>query len=170
MNASLKPPSFTTAPKRSSIWGRISAWRARRRASPAWTVAVAVIFALALLPVAAIAVLAISPTENIWPHLLSTVLPRAFFETVTLMVGVAALTLIVGAGTADPIQHFKIGAIVDRRNIDVFGPLESVFGRQSPGIARSLHFLQGRGGGAAQLAFADQMTAHIGDHFPRPHR
>ncbi len=110
MNASLKPPSFTTAPKRSSIWGRISAWRARRRASPAWTVAVAVIFALALLPVAAIAVLAISPTENIWPHLLSTVLPRAFFETVTLMAGVAALTLIVGAGTAWLVTMYRFPA------------------------------------------------------------
>ena len=110
MNASLKPPSFTTAPKRASIWRRISAWRARRRASPAWTVAVAVIFALALLPVAAIAVLAISPTENIWPHLLSTVLPRAFFETVTLMAGVAALTLIVGAGTAWLVTMYRFPA------------------------------------------------------------
>ncbi len=75
-----------------------------------WTVAVGFIFALALLPIAAIAVLAISPTENIWPHLLTTVLPRSFFETVMLMAGVAVVTLIVGAGTAWLVTMYRFPA------------------------------------------------------------
>ena len=110
MSASLKPPGNPAPPKRFSLLGPIAAWRARRRASPAWTVAVAAIFGLALLPVAAIAVLAISPTENIWPHLLSTVLPRSFVETVGLMAGVAVVTLIIGAGTAWLVTMYRFPA------------------------------------------------------------
>ena len=115
MTVRLKPPDNATPFARPGLLGRIAAWRARRRASPGWTLAVAVIFAMALLPVAAIAVLAVSPAENIWPHLLSTVLPRAVLETVVLMVGVALVTLIVGAGTAWLVTMYRFPArnIVD---------------------------------------------------------
>jgi iron(III) transport system permease protein len=52
------------------------------------------------LPVLTIVVLALAPTENIWPRLFQTVLPGYVFRTVALMTGVGALTFVIGAGTA----------------------------------------------------------------------
>jgi len=94
----------------------IASWRARRRVSPAWTGAVAVVVALMLLPVITIGVLALTPTENIWPHLVSTVLPRAVKETVLLMLGVGLLTLAIGTATAWFVTMYRFPGrgIVDR--------------------------------------------------------
>ena len=61
----------------------------------------ALVIGLALvLPVATIIVLALMPTENVWPHLLSTVLPGYVMRTVALMAGVGLITFVVGTGTA----------------------------------------------------------------------
>jgi len=94
----------------------IASWRARRRVSPAWTGAVAVVVALMLLPIITIGVLALTPTENIWPHLVSTVLPRAVKETVLLMLGVGLLTLAIGTATAWFVTMYRFPGrgIVDR--------------------------------------------------------
>ena len=43
---------------------------------------------VALLPLMAIIWVAFSPTENIWPHLVSTSLPHYLLNTVVLMTGV----------------------------------------------------------------------------------
>ena len=94
----------------------IASWRARRRSSPVWTGAVAVVLALMLLPVATIAVLALTPAENIWPHLASTVLPRALRETVLLMLGVGLLTLAIGTATAWFVTMYRFPGrnLIDR--------------------------------------------------------
>jgi iron(III) transport system permease protein len=94
----------------------VSAWRARRHASPGWTVAVAAIVALVALPVAAIAVLAFSSGLETWTHLVRTILPTALANTLTLMAGVAVLTLVVGAGTAWIITMYRFPGrgILDR--------------------------------------------------------
>ena len=55
---------------------------------------------LLLLPIAAIAILALTPSENIWPHLISTVLPDYLQQTAMLMLGVGLLTFIIGTTTA----------------------------------------------------------------------
>jgi iron(III) transport system permease protein len=85
----------------------IAAWRARRRASPAWTVAVVLVLALMLLPVATIAYLAIAPADNIWPHLAATVLPRALLQTALLTAGVALITLVVGTAAAWLVTMYR---------------------------------------------------------------
>ena len=51
-------------------------------------------------PIFAVAYLALTPEENIWPHLVSTVLPGYIGTTLTLMAGVGAGTLLIGVGTA----------------------------------------------------------------------
>ncbi len=56
--------------------------------------------ALICLPLLAVVWLAFSPTENIWPHLLSTVLPDYVLTTALLMMGVAIGTTIIGVTTA----------------------------------------------------------------------
>lgn len=53
-----------------------------------------------LLPVLSVIWLAFHPDDNIWPHLLSTTLPRYLGNTVLLMLAVGAITAATGAGAA----------------------------------------------------------------------
>lgn len=91
-------------------------WRAKRRNSPMWTAAVAVILAIMIMPIATIIILALAPHENIWPHLVSTVLPVSLRDTILLMVGTGAVTLAVGTGTAWLITMYRFPgrALLDR--------------------------------------------------------
>lgn len=65
-----------------------------------WHVAAIVVAGLVALPVLAIAWTALFPTENIWPHLASTVLPGYVLTTLILMTGVGLGTFVIGTGTA----------------------------------------------------------------------
>lgn len=56
--------------------------------------------ALALAPLASLAVLALSGEADIWAHLLRYVLPRAFVETAALLAGVALVAGTIGTATA----------------------------------------------------------------------
>jgi iron(III) transport system permease protein len=61
----------------------------------------AFVIGLALaLPVLTIIFLAFTPTENVWPHLISTVLPGYVLRTLALMAGVGLITFVVGTATA----------------------------------------------------------------------
>jgi iron(III) transport system permease protein len=71
-----------------------------------WTVAAGLIAVLVLAPVATVAWLAALPAENIWPHLMATVLPRYLGTTLALMAGVAALTAAIGTGAAWIVSTF----------------------------------------------------------------
>ncbi len=51
-------------------------------------------------PVVSIIILAIAPTDDLWPHLISYVLPQALRDTALLLLGVGAVASIAGAGTA----------------------------------------------------------------------
>jgi iron(III) transport system permease protein len=63
--------------------------------------AAALAIGLALgLPVATILVLALMPSENVWPHLIATVLPGYVLRTLALLAGVGLITFVVGTGTA----------------------------------------------------------------------
>lgn len=66
----------------------------------AWSLAAVLIAGLAVLPILAVVWLALFPTENVWPHLMATVLPRYLGNTLLLMTGVGALTAMVGTGAA----------------------------------------------------------------------
>ena len=77
--------------------------RAKFRASPAETwlmLGAALIAVLVTLPILTIVLLSFASSENIWPHLLQTVLPGYVWRTLGLMVGVGFLTFIIGTATA----------------------------------------------------------------------
>ena len=89
---------------------RLSPTRAALRRSwrpDPWSAAAVVIAALVLMPVAAVVWLALFPSENIWPHMLATTLPRYLANTGILMVGVALLTAAVGTGAAWLVTMYR---------------------------------------------------------------
>lgn len=63
--------------------------------------------ALICMPLFAVVWLALTPTENIWPHLLSTVLPTYISTTGLLMLGVAIGTSVIGVATAWCVTHLE---------------------------------------------------------------
>lgn len=65
-----------------------------------WTIGISVVAVLASIPVMAVIVLALGPSEDVWSHLASTVLPLYIGTTIGLMAGVGTGTLIIGVGTA----------------------------------------------------------------------
>ncbi len=79
----------------------------RHGAGLAWSAGALVIAALVLAPVIAVAVMALNPTDNIWPHLISTTLPRYFSNTVMLAAGTGALAAATGAGAAWLVTMFQ---------------------------------------------------------------
>lgn len=56
--------------------------------------------ALALLPIAALVWIALTPAPGVWPHLLSYVLPRSAGNTLVLLLGVGVGTATLGVATA----------------------------------------------------------------------
>ncbi|MGI9484152.1 MAG: ABC transporter permease [Hyphomicrobiales bacterium] len=76
-------------------------------AEPGWTAAALVVCAIVGLPLVSLVVIAFGAEQNIWPHLLSTVLPGAVRTTIFLMVGVGVLTTIVGTGTAWLVTMYR---------------------------------------------------------------
>ena len=100
---------------------RLAAWRPRRGPSRAdgtraWTVFAAVLAGIILLPIGTIVVLALGSEQNVWPHLLATVLPRALADTFILMAGVGALSLALGTAAAWLVTMYRFPgrALLDR--------------------------------------------------------
>lgn len=81
-----------------------------------WAVAAVLCAALLALPLLAVAAIAVSGTESIWRHLLTTVLPGALANTLLLMLGAATLTLVVGtlAAWIVTMHRFPGREIADR--------------------------------------------------------
>ncbi|TJZ83953.1 ABC transporter permease [Paracoccus hibiscisoli] len=65
-----------------------------------WSLAAVLVAGLVLMPVLSVVWLALNPTDNIWPHLLSTVMPRYFGNTVALAMGTGLLAAAMGTGAA----------------------------------------------------------------------
>lgn len=72
-----------------------------------WSIGAALIAAMVLLPVLAVIWFAFHPTENIWPHLLSTTLPRYMSNTLVMMAGVGVLTAAIGTGAAWLVVNYR---------------------------------------------------------------
>ena len=72
----------------------------RRQVSLWWNIGTWATSLFLLLPVVSIAVLAFLPKENIWPHLMATVLPDYLLQTFMLVVGVGLITFVIGTATA----------------------------------------------------------------------
>jgi len=78
----------------------------RRRPGP-WSAGALLIAALVIMPIASVIWIAFNPTENIWPHLIATTLPRYLTNTVVLMISVALLAGTVGTGAAWMLSMYR---------------------------------------------------------------
>ncbi len=65
-----------------------------------WTIATLLLVAVYIVPIAAIFVAAMGDSGDLWAHLFETVLPRYVANTLVLMVGVGAVSLLFGITTA----------------------------------------------------------------------
>ncbi len=80
------------------------AWRGAPRT---WTVLSVAIFVAIISPIAGLVITAFSASSDTWPHLIHTVLPKAVRDTALLMLGVSALSILAGAGTAWLITLYR---------------------------------------------------------------
>jgi iron(III) transport system permease protein len=80
--------------------------RARRWVDP-WSVLAMVIAAVVLAPILSVLGMALFPTDNIWPHLISTTLPRYLSNTAILMMAVGLLSAMVGTGAAWIVARYR---------------------------------------------------------------
>ena len=65
-----------------------------------WLIASVLIAIIITSPIIAIIWIAISPEENVWLHLATSVLPTYIFNSVVLMLGVGTFVALMGTGTA----------------------------------------------------------------------
>ena len=81
--------------------------RLRESGNLGWSVAAFLISLIALLPLLAIALIALRPSGDTWPHLIANVLPGALRRTLLLMAGVGSLSLLIGTGTAWLVTMYR---------------------------------------------------------------
>lgn len=87
--------------------GKISRISLRALVPDGWTLAALAIAAVVMAPMLAVLWLAFHPTENIWPHLMATVLPRYLKTTFALMAGVGVLAGAAGTGAAWLVTMYR---------------------------------------------------------------
>ncbi|GKY89496.1 ABC transporter permease [Sinisalibacter aestuarii] len=86
---------------------QVSAPRLALRRPNLWSLGALVIGALVVAPIVAILWMALNPDENVWPHLISTVLPRYLANTGVIAGSVALLAAFVGTGSAWLIAMYR---------------------------------------------------------------
>ncbi len=86
-----------------------SASRARRviPGGGIWSLGALLIALVVMAPIVAVLVIALTPSENIWPHLWGSTLPRYMRNTAILMLSVGMLSGIVGTGAAWLIARYR---------------------------------------------------------------
>ncbi|WP_322518261.1 iron ABC transporter permease [Rhodopseudomonas palustris] len=75
----------------------------RRPSSPSENTALGIALLTALIvaaPVISLALTALQPAADVWPHLVAYVLPQSLRDTAWLLLGVGGLTLLIGTATA----------------------------------------------------------------------
>jgi iron(III) transport system permease protein len=93
----------------SAGWPSLNLWPARfhRQAVPTAVGTIAVAAGLlAIAPLVSLIVIAFGDTGDLWAHLSRYVIPAALGRTALLLAGVAAVTIVVGAGTAWIVTTF----------------------------------------------------------------
>lgn len=75
-----------------------------------WSLGSLMIGAVVVAPVLAVVWLAFHPTENVWPHLMATVLPRYIANTLLLAAGVGVLATAMGTGAAWFVVMYRFPA------------------------------------------------------------
>lgn len=88
----------------------IASKRLPKLADP-WSVGAVVIAALVLVPILAVVWIAFNPTVNVWPHLISTTLPRYLLNTGVLMASVGLLSAAVGTGAAWLVVMYRFPGV-----------------------------------------------------------
>ncbi|MEQ3626391.1 MAG: iron ABC transporter permease [Marinobacter sp.] len=166
-------PSSADAPARFAL---------RRLRPDPWSLGAGLIAALVLVPILAVVWMGFFPTENIWPHLLATTLPRYFRTTVILMLSVGVLAGAVGTGAAWLVTMYRfpgrrwiqwalflplaipayVGAYALVDFLEYAGPvqraLRALFGWQS---ARDYAFPEVRSLGAAIVVLAAALYPYV---------
>ena len=88
--------------------GPMLAGSMRQRLAPdGWTLIAAAIGLLVAIPVGSVLLTALGPSDGIWSHLASTVLPVYVGNTLGLVVGVAVGTIVIGTSTAWLITMYR---------------------------------------------------------------
>ena len=155
---------------------------ARRWGMDGWSVGAIVIAVIVLAPMVSVVWIAFHPTDNIWPHLLATVLPRYVGTTVRMMIGVGLLAAAMGVGAAWLVTMYRfagakildwallfplaipayIGAYALVDFLDYAGPMQAAlratFGWQD---ARDYWFPQIRSEPAAMLVLASALYPYV---------
>ncbi|WP_344847163.1 iron ABC transporter permease [Celeribacter arenosi] len=157
-------------------------YAARRRRIEPWSAGALAIALLVLLPILSVLWIALFPTENIWPHLLATTLPRYMTTTAALTLGVAVLAAVTGTTTAWLVTLYRfplsrylewllllplaipayVGAYALVDFFEYAGPVQSAlrgfFGWQS---AREYWFPEIRSLGSATIVLAAALTPYV---------
>ena len=155
---------------------------ARRWGMDGWSVGAIVIAVIVLAPMVSVVWIAFHPTDNVWPHLLVTVLPRYVGTTVRMMIGVGLLAAAMGVGAAWLVTMYRfagakilnwallfplaipayIGAYALVDFLDYAGPMQAAlratFGWQD---ARDYWFPQIRSEPAAMLVLASALYPYV---------
>lgn len=147
-----------------------------------WSLGAFVIAALVLMPLVAVAWIALTPENNIWPHLISTTLPRYARNTAILAGSVGAIAAVTGTLTAWMLTMYRfpgsgwlqwllllplaipayVGAYALVDFLEYAGPVQTAlreaFGWQS---ARDYWFPEIRSRGAAAVVLAAALTPYV---------
>ena len=147
-----------------------------------WSLGAAVIAALVVAPILSVLWLALFPSDNIWPHLISTTLPRYLINTAVLMGAVGLLSAVIGTSCAWMVARYDfigrrwlewllllplaipayLGAYALVDFLEYAGPvqtfLRATFGWQS---ARDYWFPEIRSMGAAVLVLAAALYPYV---------
>ena len=147
-----------------------------------WSFGALLIAAVVLCPILSVIWIAFHPTENIWPHLIASVLPRYLGNTLLLMAGVAVLTALFGTVSAWLIAMYRfpgrswldyallfplaipayVGAYALVDFLDYAGPLQTTlraaFGWQD---ARDYWFPEVRAHGPAIVVLASALYPYV---------
>ena len=83
------PPPRAAGAKR-NVWSWLNVW----------SLGTVLIAATMTVPILAVLIIGLTPGDDIWSHLASTVLPGYISTTLGLMIGVGVGTLVIGVGTA----------------------------------------------------------------------
>lgn len=147
-----------------------------------WSAGAFVVAAVVLAPILAVVWIALNPVENIWPHLLSTTLPRYLRNTLVLMISVGAVSACVGTCSAWLVTRYRfpgvgwiqwalllplaipayVGAYALVDFLEFAGPVQTalrgLFGWQS---ARDYWFPQIRSMGAAVVVLSAALFPYV---------
>ncbi len=147
-----------------------------------WSLGSLLIALIVLAPIVAVVWIALHPAENIWPHLLSTTLPRYFSNTLIISMSVGILTAVVGAVCAWLVTMYRfrgsktlqwllllplsipayIGAYALVDFLEYAGPvqtaLRSIFGWET---ARDYWFPEVRSRGSAILVLSGALFPYV---------